>query len=68
MAERQVLDSCPCGQTYNPDTSPSRCPNCGGARSISQAPDESAEDFADRQLTKEQRQQKKRDARRARSR
>lgn len=40
-----MLNSCNCGQTYNPEISPSSCPNCGDARSLTQAPDESRDDF-----------------------
>lgn len=43
-----MLNSCNCGQTYNPEISPSSCPECGDARSLTQAPDESREDFAAR--------------------
>lgn len=39
------LNSCACAQTYNPEISPSVCPECGTARSLTKAPDESREDF-----------------------
>lgn len=41
------LQSCNCGQTYNPEISPAVCPNasCGLSRSLTKGRDESPEDF-----------------------